>query len=193
MFECNEIDQELPESQRADAVSSMVYEANARIRDPVYGCAGAICQLQKQVNELQAQLAKVQAELVNMKCQQANILAFVSMEMAHSPTSNASSQSQSPEHPNSSSNNACFIDDNNLGGSLWEPLWTWVQLSFQLLHGGSGGTNGCESRVNLEYYYKMSRTLICTCVKSNSVTFLSYMLHNLILIGFYLKLESRFS
>ncbi|XP_057526574.1 LOB domain-containing protein 1-like [Amaranthus tricolor] len=116
--------QELPESQRADAVSSMVYEANARIRDPVYGCAGAICQLQKQVNELQAQLAKVQAELVNMKCQQANILAFVSMEMAHSPTSNASSQSQSPEHPNSSSNNACFIDDNNLGGSLWEPLWT---------------------------------------------------------------------
>ncbi|KAK1284150.1 LOB domain-containing protein 11 [Acorus calamus] len=41
--------QELPESQRADAVSSMVYEANARIRDPVYGCAGAICQLQKQV------------------------------------------------------------------------------------------------------------------------------------------------
>ncbi|KAJ0798534.1 putative transcription factor LOB family [Helianthus annuus] len=37
---------ELPESQRTDAVSSMVYEANARLRDPVYGCAGAICQLQ---------------------------------------------------------------------------------------------------------------------------------------------------
>ncbi|KAG5239743.1 LOB domain-containing protein [Salix suchowensis] len=50
--------QELPESQRADAVSSMVYEANARIRDPVYGCAGAISQLQKQVSDLQAQLAK---------------------------------------------------------------------------------------------------------------------------------------
>ncbi|KAF2321867.1 hypothetical protein GH714_003250 [Hevea brasiliensis] len=65
--------QELPESQRADAVSSMVYEASARIRDPVYGCAGAICHLQKQVNELQAQLAKAQAELVNMQCQQANL------------------------------------------------------------------------------------------------------------------------
>ncbi|KAF2321695.1 hypothetical protein GH714_001575 [Hevea brasiliensis] len=63
--------QELPESQRADAVSSMVYEASARIRDPVYGCAGAICHLQKQANELQAQLAKAQAELVNMQCQQA--------------------------------------------------------------------------------------------------------------------------
>ncbi|KAK6156408.1 hypothetical protein DH2020_010656 [Rehmannia glutinosa] len=32
--------QELPEDQRADAVNSMVYEANARLRDPVYGCAG---------------------------------------------------------------------------------------------------------------------------------------------------------
>ncbi|KAL2938219.1 LOB domain-containing protein 1 [Bienertia sinuspersici] len=114
--------QELPESQRADAVSSMVYEANARIRDPVYGCAGAICQLQKQVNDLQAQLAKAKAEVVNMKCQQANLLALICMEVAHqqSPPSNNSSQSQSPQHPNS----ACFIDDNNLGGSLWEPLWT---------------------------------------------------------------------
>ena len=57
------IEQELPEEHRADAVSSMVYEASARIRDPVYGCAGAICQLQKQVNDLKAQLARAHAEL----------------------------------------------------------------------------------------------------------------------------------
>uniref|UniRef100_A0A803M7Z5 LOB domain-containing protein n=1 Tax=Chenopodium quinoa TaxID=63459 RepID=A0A803M7Z5_CHEQI len=125
----NDKAKDLPESQRADAVSSMVYEANARLRDPVYGCAGAICQLQKQVNDLQAQLAKAQAEILNMKCQQTNLLALICMEMAHdhdeSPPSNTSSQSVSPEHPNRGvSNNACFIDDNNLGGSLWEPLWT---------------------------------------------------------------------
>lgn len=76
----------MPEYQRADAVSSMVYEANARMRDPVYGSAGAICQLQKQVNELQAQLAKTQAELVNIQCQQANLMAFVYMEMGPSPS-----------------------------------------------------------------------------------------------------------
>ncbi|KAB2606746.1 hypothetical protein D8674_006463 [Pyrus ussuriensis x Pyrus communis] len=70
--------QELPESQRADAVSSMLYEASARIRDPVYGCAGAICHLQKQVNELQAQLAKAQAELVDMQRQQANHVVLIS-------------------------------------------------------------------------------------------------------------------
>ncbi|MCD9640749.1 LOB domain-containing protein 12 [Datura stramonium] len=41
--------QELPVHQRGDAVSSLVYEANARMRDPVYGCVGAISYLQKQV------------------------------------------------------------------------------------------------------------------------------------------------
>ncbi|XP_057955762.1 LOB domain-containing protein 1-like [Malania oleifera] len=89
--------QELPEAQRADAVSSMVYEANARIRDPVYGCAGAICQLQKQVSELQGQLAKAQAELVTMHCHQANLVAFLCMEMAQQHN-RPSSPHQSPLH-----------------------------------------------------------------------------------------------
>ncbi|WKA01097.1 hypothetical protein VitviT2T_019395 [Vitis vinifera] len=62
--------QELPQPKRVDAVSSMVYEANARIRDPVYGCAGTISQLHKQVNDLKAELAMAQAELFIMQCQQ---------------------------------------------------------------------------------------------------------------------------
>ncbi|KAL0452207.1 UNVERIFIED_CONTAM: LOB domain-containing protein 1 [Sesamum latifolium] len=61
--------QELPEDQRADAVNSIVYEANARLRDPVYGCTGMICHLQNQVSELQAEVAKAQAEILNMQCQ----------------------------------------------------------------------------------------------------------------------------
>ena len=48
----------------------MVYEANARILDPVYGCAGAISKLQKQLEEVQAELAMTQAELLFMRCQQ---------------------------------------------------------------------------------------------------------------------------
>ncbi|XVE99375.1 hypothetical protein REPUB_Repub03eG0192600 [Reevesia pubescens] len=107
--------QELPESQRADAVSSMVYEASARIRDPVYGCAGAIFQLQKQVSDLQAQLAKAQAEIVTMQCQQTHLLALI-FEMA---------QSKEPisQHQAYSIDTTCFLDDNNLA-SAWEPLWT---------------------------------------------------------------------
>ncbi|CAO2840032.1 unnamed protein product [Amaranthus hypochondriacus] len=61
--------QELPVQQRADAVSSLVYEANARIRDPVYGCVGAISMLQNQVSELQMQLAMAQAEIMSIQMQ----------------------------------------------------------------------------------------------------------------------------
>ncbi|CAI0411655.1 unnamed protein product [Linum tenue] len=116
--------QELPEAQRADAVSSMVYEANARIRDPVYGCAGAICQLQKQIGDLQAQLAKAQAEVVSMQTQQANLVALIYMEMAQT-TSSLSNHQEQQQHlqSNSSIDTACFLDETNLGAS-WEPLWT---------------------------------------------------------------------
>lgn len=64
------VSQELPEHQRGDAVISMVYEANARLRDPVYGCVGAISSLQQQVGALQNQLALAQAEVVNMQLHQ---------------------------------------------------------------------------------------------------------------------------
>ncbi|XP_062209212.1 LOB domain-containing protein 1 [Phragmites australis] len=75
--------QDLPESSRADAVSSMVYEAEARLRDPVYGCAGAVCRLQKQANDLKVQLARAQADLLNAQAQHANLLALVCVEMAN--------------------------------------------------------------------------------------------------------------
>ncbi|CAI0377944.1 unnamed protein product, partial [Linum tenue] len=55
---------DLPADRRADAVNSLVYEANARLRDPVYGCVGAISYLQNQVAQLQMQLALAQAEIV---------------------------------------------------------------------------------------------------------------------------------
>ncbi|XP_039123428.1 LOB domain-containing protein 4-like [Dioscorea cayenensis subsp. rotundata] len=57
----NKLLQELPVQHRSDAVSSLVYEANARVRDPVYGCVGAISSLQQQVDALQTQLAIAQA------------------------------------------------------------------------------------------------------------------------------------
>ncbi|KAK6935682.1 Lateral organ boundaries, LOB [Dillenia turbinata] len=62
--------QELPIQQRADAVNSLVYEANARVRDPVYGCVGAISLLQNQVSQLQRQLAVAQAEILCIQMQQ---------------------------------------------------------------------------------------------------------------------------
>ncbi|KAJ8647732.1 hypothetical protein MRB53_000755 [Persea americana] len=68
---------EVPESQRADAANSLVYEANVRLRDPVYGCMGAISALQQQVQSLQAELNAVRAEILKYKYREtgANIIS----------------------------------------------------------------------------------------------------------------------
>lgn len=62
---------EVPESQRADAANSLVYEANLRLRDPVYGCMGAISALQQQVQSLQAELNALRSEILRYKYREA--------------------------------------------------------------------------------------------------------------------------
>ena len=69
--------QDVASEHRDDAVSSMVYEARATLRDPVYGCAGVVCRLQQQLCDLQSQLAIAQAQIFNLHCQQTNLLAFL--------------------------------------------------------------------------------------------------------------------
>ncbi|KAJ0258609.1 LOB domain-containing protein 19 [Hirschfeldia incana] len=53
----------LPLNKRRDAVSTLCYEALARLRDPVYGSVGHLFSLQHQVMNLQAEIAHVQARL----------------------------------------------------------------------------------------------------------------------------------
>ncbi|PWA95617.1 LOB domain-containing protein [Artemisia annua] len=50
--------------QREDVVSSLAYEAEARIRDPVHGCVGIISYLQRQVDRLQKDLDATNADLL---------------------------------------------------------------------------------------------------------------------------------
>ncbi|KAL6607773.1 hypothetical protein ACP70R_040836 [Stipagrostis hirtigluma subsp. patula] len=69
---------EVHESQRADAASSLVYEANLRLRDPVYGCMGAILTLQQQVQALEAELDAVRAEIVRHRYRPAAAAAAAS-------------------------------------------------------------------------------------------------------------------
>ncbi|KAJ7956196.1 LOB domain-containing protein [Quillaja saponaria] len=59
---------ELLPHQREDAVNSLAYEAEARIRDPVYGCVGAISFLQKQVQRLQKELDSANVDLIRYAC-----------------------------------------------------------------------------------------------------------------------------
>ncbi|MCO5548144.1 hypothetical protein L7F22_001602 [Adiantum nelumboides] len=65
---------ELPLCVREDTVNSLAYEAHARIRDPVYGCAGAISILQCRVALLQAELIAARSELCKLKAQTSNNL-----------------------------------------------------------------------------------------------------------------------
>ncbi|KAF7120856.1 hypothetical protein RHSIM_Rhsim13G0061300 [Rhododendron simsii] len=62
---------EVPESQRADAANSLVYEANVRLRDPVYGCMGAISALQQEVDLLQAEINATRTEILRYRYREA--------------------------------------------------------------------------------------------------------------------------
>lgn len=54
---------ELHPHQREDAVNSLAYEADMRLRDPVYGCVGVISLLQHQLCKLQMDLTCAKSEL----------------------------------------------------------------------------------------------------------------------------------
>lgn len=54
---------ELHVSQREDAANSLAYEAEVRLRDPIYGCVGLISILQHKLNLLQKELSNAKKEL----------------------------------------------------------------------------------------------------------------------------------
>lgn len=116
--------QDLPGELREDAVTSIVYEAGARIRDPVYGCAGVICHMQRQISQLQSQLASAHAEILTMRLQQANLLAMltgsVETSQPFSPTGSATSQESDEQHKNND-----LILSGEYPLELWDvSLWT---------------------------------------------------------------------
>ncbi|XP_030545927.2 LOB domain-containing protein 16-like [Rhodamnia argentea] len=53
----------VPVADRCEAVFTIAYEAQARLRDPVYGCVSHVFALQQQVAFLQAQLMQAKAQL----------------------------------------------------------------------------------------------------------------------------------
>ncbi|KAK9152940.1 hypothetical protein Sjap_000420 [Stephania japonica] len=118
----NKMLQELPVHQRCDAVSSMVYEANARVRDPVYGCVGAISSLQQQIDVLQTQLAIAQAEVVHMRMRQAATSAATAGANSNTTTPTASPSSSTKmasAHHKSLFSMDMVVDQTSMGESLW--------------------------------------------------------------------------
>ncbi|KAM1004015.1 hypothetical protein ACFX13_004337 [Malus domestica] len=102
----------------------MVYEANARVRDPVYGCVGAISSLQQQIDALQTQLAIAQAEVVHMRMGQ-----FPTTTTTASTTACSPDQKMAPDNSHHHRNHQTattksffsmdMVDQANMGESLW--------------------------------------------------------------------------
>ncbi|XP_076932963.1 LOB domain-containing protein 10-like [Bidens hawaiensis] len=56
---------ELNTAQREDAVNSLAFEADARLKDPVYGCVGLISVLQHRLKQVQTDLHNAKRELAS--------------------------------------------------------------------------------------------------------------------------------
>lgn len=68
-------EKDIPPELGEDAVISMVYEANARLRDPVYGCVASVAALQLHASQLQQELASALNTTSN---QLSELLSFLS-------------------------------------------------------------------------------------------------------------------
>ncbi|CAN6461736.1 unnamed protein product [Victoria cruziana] len=87
---------DIPVSQRGDAVSSLVFEARTRLKDPVYGCVSTIAALQHQVTQLQAELLAARAENASLGAQLSEVMLLLSTTV----TPRASTSPQSLEASN---------------------------------------------------------------------------------------------
>ncbi|XP_066311455.1 LOB domain-containing protein 20-like [Miscanthus floridulus] len=84
----------VPMALRRDAASTVCYEAQARIADPVYGCVGTILALQHQVALVQAELSIAQTELLSRRLTLATVHPAYSVASPTSQMVNCSSLSQ---------------------------------------------------------------------------------------------------
>jgi len=86
---------EVDASQREDAVKSLAYEAEARLRDPVYGCVGLISHLQNKLKNLQNELNVAKKELATYVGPQIMLPTPMTTAMSSSYFSVTSSSSSS--------------------------------------------------------------------------------------------------
>uniref|UniRef100_A0A1J3GHM1 LOB domain-containing protein 36 n=1 Tax=Noccaea caerulescens TaxID=107243 RepID=A0A1J3GHM1_NOCCA len=92
---------ELVSNQREDAVNSLFYEAEARLRDPVYGCVGLISILQHRLKQLQYDLENAKKELATYVGPQALLPILQPQPQPHFMS--LPSQSQRPSSSSSAS------------------------------------------------------------------------------------------
>ncbi|MED6143394.1 hypothetical protein PIB30_005663 [Stylosanthes scabra] len=112
---------EVGEGQRADAANSLVYEANLRLRDPVYGCMGAISSLQQHIQILQAELNAVRAEILKYKYREAAAATATLIEMNHHHLPPNNNQAPTIINNNNDNNNTANSSSSQQQGVSHQP------------------------------------------------------------------------
>ncbi|GAV88029.1 DUF260 domain-containing protein [Cephalotus follicularis] len=69
--------QMVEETKREDTVKAIVYEATARLRDPVYGSTRSIFHLQNMIEDLKGQLESTRARILELQEQTDQLLAIL--------------------------------------------------------------------------------------------------------------------
>jgi len=61
--------QQIPPPLREETANSLYFEAQCRIKDPVYGCVGIISKLSEQIRNTEIELAQIQTQITCQKLQ----------------------------------------------------------------------------------------------------------------------------
>ncbi|KAK9117240.1 hypothetical protein Sjap_016187 [Stephania japonica] len=136
---------ELLPHQREDAVNSLAYEAEARMKDPVYGCVGAISFLQREVQRLQNELDAANADLIRYACNEIAPMGGLS-----APLPIPTTQQQRPSNVGGNYGRRSMGGSSSTsGGSFYQnpnfvlPYFTpWSENSDQRGGGGAGDDQG---------------------------------------------------
>ncbi|XP_050934958.1 LOB domain-containing protein 18 [Cucumis melo] len=137
----------IPVHKRLDAVVTICYEAQARLRDPVYGCVAHIFALQQQVVSLQAELTYLQAHLATLE--------LPSPPNPPPPPPPPSFPAQPPlsisDLPSASSLPATY-DLSSLFDPMAQPAWAMQQqrLDHRQFAGGGGGSSTAPGEGDLQ-------------------------------------------
>jgi len=97
-----------------------VYEARARVADPVHGCTGIIYNLQRKLEEAQSQLASTQEKLDNISMQHSNILSTLINTGYHQAWYPNFYNSSPQESQDTQYTNSSVLDDEVDNLDFWE-------------------------------------------------------------------------
>ncbi|CAN6575252.1 unnamed protein product [Malus baccata var. baccata] len=123
---------ELHPHQREDAVNSLAYEADMRLRDPVYGCVGVISLLQHQLRQLQMDLTCAKSELSKYQNLQ-GLTASHGLIAAAAAAAAATATAATHTHNNNNNNNhhhPLHLQSSSLNN---------LGMGINLISGGGGG------------------------------------------------------